>query len=338
MMDTRVVLSTLVVSMPNVISFESAMEQVADQEPSLLLGNGFSIGHFSYSNLLENAGLAEDGPERALFRILDTVDFERVILALEDGAIVAQAYENAASATLWAADADKVRNALVTAIRATHPAHREDISDQIPACAAVLKRFSSIFTLNYDLLLYWVILEDTKSFKDGFGLGKESNGFRGPFNEGAYCNVFNLHGGLHLFKTASGTIQKRLMGSSGVIDAIAQTITEDRRVPILVTEGKSTSKMARINSVPYLKHCYDKLRALSGSCFVYGHSAKENDGHIYRAVFSSQIDRLYFCIHRPTSNINEIDGELARYQKQSRSRIEYVFVDAETVPMWPATP
>jgi len=66
----------------------------AGEKPSLLIGNGFSIDYFSYKNLLEKAELPEGGPERTLFKLLDTVDFERAIMALENGALVERAYKN----------------------------------------------------------------------------------------------------------------------------------------------------------------------------------------------------------------------------------------------------
>jgi len=321
--------------MPQIISFDDALKQ-AGEKPSLLIGNGFSIEYFSYQNLLEKADLPASGPERALFKVLDTVDFERVIMALEAGALVERAYKNDKQADAFLADADKIREALVKAVRATHPGHREDIAERIPTCIAFLKNFDAIFTLNYDLLLYWVILDAGKSFQDGFGLGQEKNGFRGPFKTDAHCNVFNVHGGLHLFKTSIGEMEKRLMGASGVIDAIAETITKSKRLPVYVAEGTSEAKLARINSVPYLKQCYDQLRERSGAFFVYGHSAKGNDDHIYDALFSSQIERLFFCVHTPTTKVEVVDGELSRYKKRNGSKVIHEFVDSQTAPVWPA--
>lgn len=321
--------------MPDIIAFDEAMK-MAGGELSLLIGNGFSINYFSYANLLDKAELAEGGSERELFKLLDTADFERAVMALENAALVERAYKNEKQAAVFAADADTVRAALVKAVRATHPANRQDILDRIPICIALLKRFGTIFTLNYDLLLYWVTLDDTNAFKDGFGLGEEKDGFLGPFKPEAHCNVFNLHGGLHLFKTQIGDVEKRLMGANGVIEAIAETITRARRLPIYVAEGTSTANLARINSVPYLKHCYDKLGEQSGSLFVYGHGAKDNDAHIYDALFRSSLKHLFFCVHKPTAKIAEIDGDLSRYKKRNTSKIDYVFVDSQTVPVWPA--
>lgn len=320
--------------MPDVISFQRALDDTEDIDRTLLLGNGFSISHFSYRNLLEKTGLDNADPLKVMFTALKTFDFEIVIRALEDAVVVERTYGDNSKAAQFQGDSDRLRLALVHAVRETHPAHREDIADKIPACVLFLKNFAKLFTFNYDLLLYWVQLGMGKDFKDGFGLGLEENGFRGPFKENAYCNVYNLHGGLHLFSTAEGELEKRLMGASGVIDAIAQTITAAKRLPIYVAEGTSKAKMAKINTIPYLRHSYKQLSTNSGVLFVYGHSADPNDSHIYRAIFSSRIEHLYFCIHQPTADIDRIAGELARYKELNRSKIEYTFVDSESAHVW----
>lgn len=235
-------------------------------------------------------------------------------------------------------DADRVREALVHAIRGTHPAYREEIEDVIPSCVSFLSSFDELFTLNYDLLLYWVSLSDEAHFSDGFGLGRERNGFLGPFKTNAYCTIYNLHGGLHLFRDGAD-VEKRLAGSTGVIDAIAQTITINKRFPVYVAEGTSPAKMARIKTNDYLFHCYEKLCASAGSFFVFGHSADPNDAHIYQAIFCSNIQHLYFCIYKPTDEkIKTISGELARYKARAGSEIEFTFVDSESAHVWDRPP
>jgi Domain of unknown function (DUF4917) len=320
--------------MTDIIPFEVAVKRTEACDRSLLLGNGFSIQYFNYKNLLDEAQLDDAEPAKSLFGALDTFDFETVIRALEEAATVEKAYGNDDQAEGFIKDAERLREGLVHAVRTIHPAHREDIVDLIPSCIRFLKNFERVFTLNYDLLLYWVLLESPRSFKDGFGLGSEASGFRSPFKEEAYCNVYNLHGGLHLFKTPIGQIKKRLMGASGVIDAIAETITRNKHLPLYVAEGTSTKKLSKINSVPYLRHCLNKLGELSGAVFIYGHSADQNDGHIYKTLFKSNIEAMYFCIHRPTADVDAISGELARYKAKYQSKVDYTFVDAESAQVW----
>lgn len=323
--------------MQQVMSWDEALKDAGDSKWSLLLGNGFSIRYFSYRSLLEKSALNIDDPPRKLFDRLKTVDFERVVRTLEGASLVEESYGNTAHVAQLFADAGRVREALVHAIRETHPPHREDIEDVIPSCVAFLSTFDNVFTLNYDLLLNWVSLSDPTKLTDGFGLGERRNGFQGPFKLDAYCKVHNLHGGLHLFRSGQN-IEKRLAGPTGVIDAIAQTITKDKRFPLYVAEGTSSAKLNRIKSNDYLSHCYDKLGRSTGPFLVFGHSADPNDAHIYNALFRSKLSHLYFCVYQPNDEkLKNISGELARYREKAGSKIGYTFVNAETAHVWDRT-
>lgn len=48
------------------------------------------------------------------------------------------------------------------------------------------------------------------------------------------------------------------------------------------------------------------------------------------------MQKVYFCIHRPTTNVNKIKGVLENYKSDSlandKKKIE--FVDAESVKVW----
>jgi Domain of unknown function (DUF4917) len=317
---------------PEVILFDVALKKAATKGCSLLLGNGFSAPYSSYKNLYEKADFAVGGGVRALFERL--VNFEQVVKALEDASVVEAAYGRKDQSKVFTDDAVRVREGLVKAVKTAHPPYRDDIARVIPSCVEFLSSFGKVFTLNYDLLLYWVIL-GRQQFADGFGLGTESNGFRGPFKTSARCNIFHVHGGLHLFQTADYEIEKRLATAAGMIDAIAETISQGDRFPVYVAEGTSSAKMSRINAVPYLKHCYQQLYDCSGALFIYGHSASDNDAHIYNTVFTSGIDHIYFCIYKPgADSLAEMNAKLSYFQKSNRSRIGYTFVDAESAAAW----
>ena len=80
--------------MPKVISFDDALKDAGGKDCSLLLGNGFSSRYFSYRSLLDKADLKPEDPVRVLFDRLKTVDFERVVKALEGAREVEMAYGN----------------------------------------------------------------------------------------------------------------------------------------------------------------------------------------------------------------------------------------------------
>lgn len=322
--------------MPDLISFAEAVAATEGADRTLLIGNGFSAEYFSYNSLLSKSGLEPTSPIRNLFDELATVDFEAAIRALEGGALVARAYGDADLSINLLADAQKVREALVHAVNTTHPAHRKDLAFQYEAAAGFIAHFTSVFTLNYDLLLYWVNLEQAH-LNDGFGLGSPTpdGRFHGPFKEHAYCSIYNLHGGLHLFADGEGEIFKALDSGTGVISTLTNEITEKRRLPIYVAEASSTQKVRKINSIPYLRHCLRTLAENHAPVFIYGHSADDNDAHIYRTIFGSKAAHLYFGIFEPTEEgVAAVDGKLAGYQKAARSKVAYSFFNSGSAAVW----
>lgn len=323
-------------NLPSVVSFDDALTATQGQERALLVGNGFSSEYFSYADLLTKSGLEAGDPLLALFKALDTVDFERIVRALEDAARVAIAYGDEKGAATFSEDAQRVREALVRAINETHPAHKSELAFKLESGAAFINHFAAVFTLNYDLLLYWVNLESTTK-KDGFGLGERTSDgrFHGPFKPEAYCHIFNLHGGLHLFDDA-GDMMKALNDGDGVVATVSNTIRSGH-FPIYVAEGRSAQKLNKINGNDYLRHALDKLRENALPLFIFGHSADNNDAHIYNAIFNSNCKALYFGIYQPNEpKIRAFDGKLEKYRRTIGSELAITFFDSETAKVWNA--
>lgn len=324
-------------TLPELLTFEDAIVATDGEERALLIGNGFSSEYFSYANLLAKSGLEGSDPLLSLFAALETVDFERVVRALDDAALVERAYGKDERADQFLGDAQRVREALVRAINETHPAHRSELAFRLKSGAAFIGRFSSVFSLNYDLLLYWVNLE-VAGKNDGFGLGdKISSGrFQSPFRTDAYCHIFNLHGGLHLFDDGAGRMMKALNDGEGVVATVGDTIRRGR-FPVYVAEGQSRQKLQRINGNDYLRYALEKLRMNGLPLFVYGHSADENDAHIYDSVFNSPCKALYFGVYKPDDvKIRSLDGKLEKYKRTAGSEAVISFFDAESAKVWTA--
>jgi hypothetical protein len=318
------------------ISFEEALKASAGKPRTILLGNGFSIAQagatFSYKALLDRSGLQEGSAIRKVFATLKTFDFEEVMRALEHAALIETAYGDAKKAKQFQDDAIKVREALIHAVRQVHPGAKFDIPViQLDTCADFLDHFESIFTLNYDLLLYWVILQRKRNRSDGFAFGEEVDGFR-TFQTAAPCNTYYLHGALHLFLGERRGTKKRVVTGETIIDDIEKTIRARNQLPLFVAEGLSGQKHARINSVPYLRRCYQKLMDSTGSLFVFGHSAGDSDRHVYGAIFASQIEQLFFCVH----DLNDLPQYQARLAPFTAKwpKIKTVYVKAATAPVW----
>lgn len=323
--------------MSNTMTFAQALELTDGQARNIILGNGFSSEYFNYSNLLEAAEIEPGSPLRRLFKDLRTVDFEEVLGAINNAIVVERAYDNSERAKELGVHAAELRSCLVKAVNAIHPQHREELAFKDEYAANFISNFNNIFTLNYDLLLYWVRLDHLRKTYDGFGKGKKTreNRFIGPFDATAYCNVYNLHGGLHLFEEENGDLYKALNDGAGVMSTIKDCISGEGHLPVYVSEGSSEEKLQKIKSSKYLSHCLSRLQSATGPVFVFGHSACNNDKHIYDAVFSSNASDLYFGVFDTTADgIAQIKGQLSRFKNVAKSDINYHLFDSKSAHVW----
>ena len=144
----------------------------------LLLGNGASIemdGRFDYKNLLRMARTKHLITDRVktVFDHFSTTDFEYVLKMLCHADSLNKALGVTETNTLAAYR--QVREALVKTIRLIHPEYC-DIEPRLGPFSKFLKRFDTVLSLNYDLILYWARMlaneQDTSvSFKDCFVSG-----------------------------------------------------------------------------------------------------------------------------------------------------------------------
>ncbi len=326
--------------MDDLISFESALKASKSSgfKTSILLGNGFSIAfdgdRFSYHNLLEKSGLHDDSPIKRVFETLPFPDFEVVIKSLEDASVIALVYNYKEVATKFKEDASRVRGALIKAIQEVHPAITFEITqEQGDACHKFLKNFDDVFTTNYDLLLYWVIVRHSTGFYDGFQGGDEVNGFR-IFDSNIHCNTFYLHGALHLFANDQREVLKLIKKGPTILGDIEAKLGAGPERPLIISEGTAAQKLSNIKSNPYLANGYDRLSKLSGSLFIFGSSASDSDSHIYDAICEHHsIKQIVFCVHNPAESLEKMREKLARYQTR-RKTISWSYVDAGTIDVW----
>lgn len=335
--------------MAEVISFEKALEASAgSNQRHLLLGNGFSIACrpdiFIYGKLFERANFDDIPRARKAFDALNTTDFERVIKALRDFASLAPLYGGqSADAT---ADAHALREVLVRTVANSHPARPSDIKPkEYAACRRFLANFNRIFTLNYDLLLYWALMQDEiepeVACDDGFR--KPEDNYEAPYvtwePDNTYNqNVYYLHGALHLFD-AGFELQKYTWVNTGMalIDQIRSAL-EDNRFPVFVAEGTSGEKFTRIRHSDFLAKAYRSFLPIGGALFVYGHSLAENDDHILKCIARGKTTHLFVSLYGdPASATNK--GIIRKATALAKERhpkrpLEVAFYDAASTPVW----
>lgn len=162
-------------------------QQVVDEldeglEPALLVANGFSQAWspavFNYANLFEKADFgASNVVLRSLFDYFQTFDFEKVMNHLLGAEAVARAYgaDNSVIQKI-ASDQQVLKDTLIATIGETHPSRPSEVtSAQFTVARTFLARFTKVFSLNYDLLLYWARNQELPPAgfsSDGLGDGR----------------------------------------------------------------------------------------------------------------------------------------------------------------------
>lgn len=336
--------------MASVIGFAEALAETAGSSRKVLLGNGFSRACrndiFAYGALFDRADFAALSPAvRAAFDALNTRDFEQVMTAMRRAAVLIRAYGTPIPAlpAQLEADADGLREVLVRAIAESHPAYPGEIPDQsYSACRRFLSAFETIYTVNYDLLLYWAQMhEDTTilTHDDGFRTPED-----GPAEYVTWDiektnsqSTFYLHGGLHFFDTGSSLVKYTWINTGvRLIDQIRSAL-KGNLFPVFVSEGESDGKVARIRHSDFLSRSYRSFANIGNTLFVYGHSFADNDEHIIRLIGRGKVRSLYVSIFGdPASDDNQRIMRRAESLSAARRKnaLKVAFFDAASAEVW----
>ena len=351
------------------ISFDQAIHDSGQYaKRNLLLGNGFSIACsadiFTYASLFANADFSKIPEAKHAFEALDTQDFEEVIHALENGARLMPIYapDHAEIPAAMLEHATALKDLLVTTIASNHP----DVPARIPeekfvACRQFLSCFvgpandGRIYTLNYDLLLYWALMHDdvaegrepTELRKnDGFGNDEDDPDtdyvvWQGETTANAQ-RIFYLHGALHLFD--AGTELKKytwIRKGEPLIVQAREAIAADS-YPLFVSEGRSDQKKEKIKHSAYLHHGFKSLVSIcqtTNQCmFVFGHSFAESDEHILSRLGRGRCPALFVGLHgdenSPGNQLLKQRAQQIAAMRNGHRPLAITYFDAASAHVW----
>ena len=246
-------------------------------------------------------------------------------------------------------------------IAGNHPNVPPDIPDvKFWACRRFLSHFlegpkaGQVFTLNYDLLLYWTLMHDDMPFDDPINLAK-NDGFGNDEDDpdadyvvwqgetGAHdARVHFLHGALHLFDSGA-ELKKYTWVRTNVplVDQARAAIAVDA-YPLFVAEGTSAKKKAKIRHNAYLYQGFKQFTAnikVGTHCmFIFGHSLAANDDHILVRIGRGRFKKLYVGIFGDPLTDDNL-RIMARAQELAAMRhasapLEVVFYDAASANVW----
>ena len=268
------------------------------RDKHLLLGNGFSMAYdttiFSYNALNKFIEKIEDPLLQKLFEIVNTKNFELVMQQLDNFCQLAEEFSSDAELKVKIqAASDALKRSLIDAVKELHPEHVFQVPEEkSKACADFLGDYLNtkghVFTTNYDILLYWVLMRNMDKFPqaiDGFGRAVEDSdeyveGYEeGDLEWGKYKeeqNVHYLHGTLPLFDTGVTITKEEYDTQDYLLEKIEKRM-DNKEYPIFVTAGNGKEKLTHIMHNQYLTYCYEKLCSLEGSLVTFGFNFGEYD-------------------------------------------------------------
>ena len=324
---------------------------------SLLIGNGFSMAYdkdiFSYNALYTFLSSQDDDLLNRLFGAIRTKNFELIMQQLDTTMALLDAFgSDPALKEKIKLASEKLKQGLLSSVKELHPEHVFKMPEEkAVACAKFLNIFlennGQIFTTNYDLLLYWVLMRQhvTRPI-DGFGRVLENpveaaTGEQEILSELVWGpnqseqNIHYLHGALHLFDTGT-EIEKEQYDSEGYLLENISARLNAGEYPIFVTAGNGDEKLAHIRHNRYLSNSYDKLATLDGSLVTFGFNFGKYDEHIIEAVNQAakyvtkqppKLWSLYIGVYSE-ADFNHIKSIENKFHAKVR------IFDAKTTPIW----
>ena len=270
----------------------------------LLLGNGFSMSYdpkiFSYNALNNFLDELNDPLITKLFNIINTKNFELVMQQLDNFCELAEAFSSDKEFIEKIFEAnDSLKHSLIDAVKTLHPEHVFKIpEDKSQQCVVMLNEYlkngGHVFSTNYDILLYWVLMRSNISNAiDGFGRYADENTLSdfetdiewseltwGPNKPKQ--NIHYLHGALPLFDTGPTVIKEQYNGHH-ILENIKKRV-ENKQYPIFITAGNADDKLSHILHNQYLSYCYEKLSTITGSLVTFGFNFGKYDDHLIEAI------------------------------------------------------
>ncbi len=323
---------------------------------NLLLGNGFSVAYdptiFSYNALHDFVAKVKDKDLAVILEVIETRNFEVIMQYLDNfSALVGAFGGDAALKERIDAASVKLKNSLLEAVRALHPEHVFKVpEDQSKACAMFLKAFintgGSIYSTNYDLLLYWVLMRNNViAHVDGCGRELEndtgepmdpedqiwSDLFWGKNRDRQ--NVFYLHGALPFFDSGVSVIKEEYDVYNYLLQKISDRM-EKGEYPIFVTAGDGQQKLKHITHNQYLTYCYDSFCQAEGSLVTYGFGFGPYDEHIIDAINKAAKRKAPDKLWSVYIGVYSEDDKKHIEKLAGQIRCKVHIYDAKTVDVW----
>jgi hypothetical protein len=329
---------------------------------TLIVGNGGSVAVnscFLYKSLYAHG--CEKGEIRAAAQKVfeqfakENRDFERILHLLWQADFINNKFELAESEQKKVRKAyTDVRRALINTVKTLHPDKDLCGDFKLKNIGRFMSRFSTVFSLNYDLIVYWALLdaktENLRQFKDGFRVmpTRQSSkimpklmfdfGFTSETEQGL-TKVFYPHGNLALYQTLGGEESKLVAsGSTDLLSSITKRWADNDGQPLFVCEGSAEAKLASISQSKYLSSVFNHaLPASRKSLTIYGWSIGKQDTHILKQLALSNCQSAAVSVYAEDKTDEEVAKEKDGMRDMLRTYAginQVEFFDAKSAGCW----
>lgn len=318
-------------------------------EKSIILGNGFGISfdvvmrqdNFNWGSLLDLCEI-EDGS--VLHHVLseNKFDFELVHQKLNNTIDILNLYEPSSPLiTQFEQQIQFLREQLVVAVSASHPpsfvrprthSEREELNVRISNCRRFLSGFDMVFSLNYDLLLYWIRCHSPPLLgRDSFTRLDDDLVFSPNDN----ANFFFPHGALFIYRDGVSAIKSDSSRENPIL-ARLETNIGNGKFPMCISEGTGSQKLTEIKKNHYLLYSYNKIKESTGTLFTFGCSFLDGkDSHIIEAMCRSRASRIVVGEYQPNAVARlRLEHEFARVQADIGTNKPVLIADSEGTSIW----
>lgn len=323
----------------------------------LLLGNGFSMSYdakiFSYNALHDFVLKLKDPDLTTILNVVATKNFELIMQQLDTFVAIAKAFRAPAVLVDRLERASQtLKRSLLDAVKALHPEHVFTIPEEASKrCAAFLGTFMNtkgkLFSTNYDLLLYWVLMRNEMiRHCDGFGRELENAEDRPAPEDQVWSdltwgvnrseqNVFYLHGALPFFDKGFAVAKEVYDLYNYLLEKINARM-EKGEYPIFVTAGDGRQKLTHILHNQYLTYCYENLCTITGSLVTFGFNFGQYDEHIIDAINKAAMHgkRVFPKLNSIYIGVYSKDDQLHVEKIASRFLCKVHIYDAKTAHVW----
>jgi hypothetical protein len=298
---------------------------------SILLGNGFSI---NFSDTLRYKFLYEffisscSDTSKELFDVFSTKNFESVLGNIEIAKTVCQTLK--IETDEFAKFHTEVREGLINSINKIHPKPIDVNQDKLKWIGLQFKNYNQIFTTNYDLFLYYIILEARKFGDHLFNSASTKYNYFGEPDKMNNHHIYYLHGALFLFENGLTTLKIKRPSEGWLLNAITDEIANNN-YPLFISEGHSDNKLKAIQSNSYLSFCLRQLENNSDKTLViFGQSLSKQDAHIVK-IIDKHYEKVAISIRVDDyETMGELKAEKNRISGQFK-KTELDFFDAKTL-------